>query len=244
MRSCFIVPRIILCYIGGNVGMVFYLMTKLNGFGYNMQGSRNSLRMPAEHGRSLNMNMNSPLSTGDSGMGQSFFPPDFTADAFVNTPVAPEPPLEPEWTYRSRRERIGRWVKFVFIWILVALSILAIEIASPIYDLTKANAKWNSDAKCEAAFLTFKEKLTTASVLAYQDENGGEFILDTDASNSGIGAVLSQVQDGVERVIAYASRTLSPAEQNYCVTRKNVVSCVLFKILQTLFVGTTLYNQN
>ena len=102
------------------------------------------------------------------------------------------------------------------------------EIARPIYDLTKANAKWNWDAKCEAAFLTLKEKLTTAPVLAYPDENGGEFILDTDASNSGIGAVLSQIQDGVERVIAYASRTLSPAEQNYCVTRKEMLSVVFF----------------
>ena len=44
------------------------------------------------------------------------------------------------------------------------------EIARPIYDLTKANAKWNWDAKCEAAFLTLKEKLTTAPVLAYPDE--------------------------------------------------------------------------
>ena len=81
--------------------------------------------MPAEHGRSLNMN--SPLSAGDSGMGQSFSPPDFTADAIVITPVDPEPPLESEWTYTSRRERIGRWVKKVLIWVVVALSILTVH---------------------------------------------------------------------------------------------------------------------
>ena len=51
------------------------------------------------------------------------------------------------------------------------------EIARSIYDMIKANAKWNWDANCEAAFLTLKEKLTTAPVLAYPDENGGEFML-------------------------------------------------------------------
>ena len=119
------------------------------------------------------------------------------------------------------------------------------EIARPIYDMTKANAKWNWDANCEAAFLTLKEKLTTASVLAYPDENRGEFILDCDASNSGIGAVLSQLQDGAERVIAYASQTLKSGKAKILRDKKrNVVSCVLYKILQTLFFGTTLYDQN
>jgi len=45
------------------------------------------------------------------------------------------------------------------------------------------------------------------------------FLLDTNACDVSIGAVLSQVQGGVERVIAYASRSLSKAERNYCVTR-------------------------
>ena len=36
-----------------------------------------------------------------------------------------------------------------------------------------------------------------------------------------VGAVLSQMQDGVERVLAYYSRSLDPAEKNYCVTKRN-----------------------
>ena len=40
--------------------------------------------------------------------------------------------------------------------------------------------------------------------------------------------MLSQLQDGAERVITYASRTLSQAEQKYCVTRKEMLSVVFF----------------
>lgn len=39
--------------------------------------------------------------------------------------------------------------------------------------------------------------------------------MQTDASSTGIGAVLSQIQDGAEKVIAYISRALNPAERNY-----------------------------
>jgi hypothetical protein len=54
----------------------------------------------------------------------------------------------------------------------------------------------------------------------------GEFILDTDASNVGLGAVLSQIQDGVECVIGYYSRTLNKAKKNYCATRKELHAVV------------------
>ena len=50
------------------------------------------------------------------------------------------------------------------------------------------------------------------------------YILDTDASHEATGAVLSQVQDGEEKVIAYASHALSKHELQYCVTRKELLA--------------------
>ena len=65
-------------------------------------------------------------------------------------------------------------------------------------------------------------------ILAFPDYQK-PFILDTDASNLGIGAVLSQEQDdGQERVIAYGSRVLSKAERRYCVTHRELLAVVYF----------------
>ena len=60
--------------------------------------------------------------------------------------------------------------------------------------------------KCDIAFNTLKYALSSAPVLAFPDENAGEFIVDADASNVALGSVLSQVQDGQEKVMAYYSK--------------------------------------
>ena len=70
--------------------------------------------------------------------------------------------------------------------------------------------------------------LVTAPVLAFPDFTR-PFILDTDASDTGIGAVLSQsMEDGCEHVIAYASRVLTKPEHHYCVTRRELLAVVTF----------------
>jgi hypothetical protein len=85
------------------------------------------------------------------------------------------------------------------------------NIAKPLTKLTepKKTFKWTSEV--EAAFKTLKESLCTALILAYI-QPGERFIVDTDATNVGIGGVLSQVQDGMKRVIAYYSKMLNKAE--------------------------------
>ena len=66
----------------------------------------------------------------------------------------------------------------------------------------------------QKAFETLIQKLTNPPVLAYADYRL-PFKLHTDASRSGLGAVLYQQQDSRDRVVAYASRSLKPAEKNY-----------------------------
>lgn len=73
--------------------------------------------------------------------------------------------------------------------------------------------KWKWGETQQVAFQTLKDVLMQAPVLAYADFRL-PFLLYTDASHAGLGAVLAQKQDGKERVIAYASRGLRPAERN------------------------------
>ncbi|KAG5886026.1 hypothetical protein JTB14_023667 [Gonioctena quinquepunctata] len=70
-----------------------------------------------------------------------------------------------------------------------------------------------------------KGALINAPILSYPLPKG-KFILDTDASNVGLGAVLSQIQEGQERVIGYFSKTLSKPKRNYCVTRRELLAVV------------------
>ena len=76
------------------------------------------------------------------------------------------------------------------------------------------------------AFERLRIALTEAPILAFPDPKGGMFILDCDASNFALGMVLSQEQQGQERVICYHSVTLSKAERNYCVTRRELLAIV------------------
>ena len=95
----------------------------------------------------------------------------------------------------------------------------------PLHELTENGKEFSWTEDCEKAFHTLKEKLVSTPILAYPTCEG-QFILDADASGVATGAVLSQVQDGIERVIAYFSRALKKAERNYCVTRRELLAIV------------------
>ena len=100
-------------------------------------------------------------------------------------------------------------------------------IAKPLTKLTEKNQEFHWGPEQEEAWAELKRKLLQAPILSYPDPKG-EFILDTDASAYGMGAVLSQVQGGQEKVIAYGSKSLTKEERRYCVTRKELLAVVYF----------------
>ena len=102
------------------------------------------------------------------------------------------------------------------------------HIARPLYKLTEGQREFRWTSECEDAFRRLKALLTTAPILAFPTTDG-LFILDRDASSTGLCVVLSQVQGGGgdEKVIAFHSRSLSKSERNYCVTRKEPLAVVV-----------------
>ena len=67
--------------------------------------------------------------------------------------------------------------------------------------------------------------LIDAPILAFPTETG-LYVLDTDASNFGLGGVLSQIQNDQERVVAYCSRALRPSQKRYCTTKREMLAAV------------------
>jgi len=96
-----------------------------------------------------------------------------------------------------------------------------------LHNLTKKGAVFNWTPECEAAFQTFKQALTSTPILVAPCDDA-QYVLDTDASDTALGAVLQQEQSGKLHVIGdgYASRTLSPSEARYCITRRELLAVI------------------
>ena len=100
------------------------------------------------------------------------------------------------------------------------------KIAHPLHALTRKDAQFEWTHECQEAFETLKKQLISAPVLGYPRFDV-PFILETDASIDGLGAVLSQTQeDGKLHPIAYASRALTPGEKNYGITDLETLAVV------------------
>ena len=77
----------------------------------------------------------------------------------------------------------------------------------------------------QTALDMLRHSLITAPVLGYLNLKKTK-VLDPDSSRCGVGVVLSQQQGNQERVIAYYNKTLTPSEQNYCVTCRELLAVV------------------
>jgi hypothetical protein len=98
----------------------------------------------------------------------------------------------------------------------------------PLLALTKKRADFIWSSECSDVFQQLKEELVKEPVLSLLNDVD-PYNLDTDASNVSIGACLYQIWNGTEYLIAFASKTLSPAQRHYCTKRKKLLAIVVFR---------------
>lgn len=115
------------------------------------------------------------------------------------------------------------------------------DIAAPLHELTQKGEAFIWNERCQTAFNTLKQKLVQAPVLGYPNlsQNASPFILQMDASASGLGAVLEQ--DG--RVMGYASRTLNQVGTKLqCHPERMLGSCLCNQAISSLSPWSSLPN--
>ena len=93
------------------------------------------------------------------------------------------------------------------------------------YGADKKGLKFNWSDSAQQAFDSIKKSLLETPVLAFPYANR-PCILDTDASDVAVGAVLSQIVDEQERPILFFSKVMSPTQRNYCAIRRELLAVV------------------
>lgn len=96
-------------------------------------------------------------------------------------------------------------------------------VSEPLTRLLRKNQRWEWGDEQTRAFEDIRDRLAASPTLSCPDFNH-PFVVQTDASSIGVGAVLSQSIDSIEHVIAFASRALSEAERNYSVTEQECLA--------------------
>ncbi|XP_064475377.1 uncharacterized protein LOC135389242 [Ornithodoros turicata] len=113
------------------------------------------------------------------------------------------------------------------------------SLAKPLYELLRKNSQWAWGPRQEEAFRSLSQAIADTAKLWLPDLNK-PFVMQTDASDYGLGAVLLQEHDGGLCPVGFASRTLSPAEMNYSVTEKECLAVMFgLKKFDMYLDGTT-----
>ena len=136
------------------------------------------------------------------------------------TAIADAPPPRDVSQLRSFLGMVNYYAKF-----LPNLS----STLAPLYRLLEKKTSWSWGKEQEAAFKTAKTHLTSSCLLVHYDPQK-PLVLSCDASPYGVGAVLShRMEDGSEQPIAFASRSLAPAEKKYAQLEKEGLA-ILFGV--------------
>ena len=99
------------------------------------------------------------------------------------------------------------------------------ELSAPLTQMLRRGEKVEPTEARLKAFELLKKAVISPPILGLsQDE--GEYVIEVDASQKLLGAVCSQYQNGTLRVIEFASRRLNRSEENFCVTRREILALV------------------
>ena len=119
--------------------------------------------------------------------------------------------------------RFAYFLQDCFYWVMPSLS----QMLHPLYQLLRKNVQWSWEIDHQEAFTKVKQLLCQDFMLAHYDVSK-PLKLFCDASPNGLGACLVHVMlNGEERPVAYASRSLSQAEQNYAQIEQEALAIVL-----------------
>ena len=111
------------------------------------------------------------------------------------------------------------------------------DIAKPLHNLTQKNTSFDWTKVCDEAFHALKQRLVQAPILAYPKFHSNASILvpQTDASSTGLGAVMEQDS----HVVALSSRALTQPEQNYSVIQKECFTLFTLAVLNQLEIASS-----
>ena len=128
-----------------------------------------------------------------------------------------------DWATPTNRKKVQQFLGFANFYRRFIRNFSSV--AAPLHALTSSGVNFVWGPRAEEAFNELKRRFTTAPILTVPDPQQ-QFVVEVDASNDGVGAILSQRAAGDNKMhpCAFLSRKLSPAERNYDVGNRELLA--------------------